>query len=68
MFGRFPEKRRSFPRCARCREEDDIADRTVMLILLDREQPWPRTLSELERELGETAAESVARLRRAGLL
>jgi hypothetical protein len=49
-------------------EEDDTTDRTVMLILLDRDHPWPRSVDELGRELGEDPADSVARLRGAGLL
>ncbi len=49
-------------------EEDDNTDRAVMLILLDREQPWPRSVDELGRELGQDPADSVARLSAAGLL
>jgi hypothetical protein len=32
--------------------DEDGTDRTVMLILLDRSQPWPRSIDELARELG----------------
>jgi len=49
-------------------EEDDNTDRTVMLIMLDREHPWPQTVDELARELGQDPEDSVARLRGAGLL
>ena len=49
-------------------EEEETVDRTVMLILLDREQPWPRSIDDLSRELGQDASDSVARLKGAGLL
>jgi hypothetical protein len=49
-------------------EEDDNTDRTVMLILLDRDQPWPPSVEQLARELGRDPMDSVARLRAAGLL
>jgi hypothetical protein len=49
-------------------EEDETTDRTVMLILLDREQPWPRSIEGLSRELGQDSTDSVARLKGAGLL
>lgn len=49
-------------------EEDETVDRTVMLILLDREQPWPRSIEDLGRELGQDPSDSVARLKGAGLL
>ena len=48
-------------------EEDETTDRTVMLILLDREQPWPRSIEDLG-ELGQNPSDSVARLKGAGLL
>lgn len=50
------------------RDEDETIDRTVMLIVLDREQPWPRSVEDLGRELGRDATDSVARLKGAGLL
>jgi len=49
-------------------EEDNTTDRTVMLILLDREQPWPRSVEDLGRELGQDPTDSLARLNGAGLL
>jgi hypothetical protein len=49
-------------------EEDETTDRTVMLILLDREQPWPRSIDDLSLELGTDPTDSVARLKGAGLL
>ncbi len=49
-------------------EEDETIDRTVMLIVLDREQPWPRSVEDLGRELGRDPTDSVARLKGAGLL
>ncbi len=49
-------------------EEDENTDRTVMLIVLDREQPWPRSVEDLGRELGRDPTDSVARLKGAGLL
>ncbi len=49
-------------------EEDDSTDRTVMLIVLDREHPWAPSVDELARELGQDPTDSVARLRGAGLL
>lgn len=49
-------------------DEDETIDRTVMLILLDREQPWPRSIADLSRELGQDPTDSVARLKGAGLL
>ena len=39
-----------------------------MLILLDREQPWPRSIEDLGRELGQDPSGSVACLKGAGLL
>ena len=49
-------------------EEDETTDRTVMLIVLDREQPWPRSIEDLGRELDQDPTDSVARLKGAGLL
>ena len=49
-------------------EEDEATDRTVMLIVLDREQPWPRSIEDLGRELGQDPRDSVARLKGAGLV
>jgi hypothetical protein len=49
-------------------EEDDTTDRTVMLIVLDREHPWPRSVEDLGRELGQDPTDSVAWLKGAGLL
>jgi hypothetical protein len=34
-------------------EEDETTDRTVMLIVLDRAQPWPQSVEDLGRELGQ---------------
>jgi hypothetical protein len=45
-------------------EDDDSTDRTVLLILLDREELWPQSVEELARELGHDPTDSVARLRR----
>lgn len=49
-------------------EADDRIDRTVLVLLLDRERPWPWSMGELVRELGEDPADSVARLYAAGLI
>ena len=49
-------------------EKDDRADRAVLLLLLDRERPWPCSEDELTRELGMSPADSLARLRGAGLI
>ena len=49
-------------------EEDEAIDRSVMLIVLDREQPWPRSVEDLGRELGQDPADGVARLKGAGLV
>jgi len=49
-------------------EHEDTTDRTVMLILLDRDQPWPRSVEDLGREFDQDPTDSVARLRAAGLL
>jgi hypothetical protein len=32
--------------------DEDGTNRTVMLILLGRSQPWPRSIDEFARELG----------------
>ena len=49
-------------------EQDDWVDRTVLVLLLDRERPWPWSVGELERELGGDPTDSVARLYAAGLI
>jgi hypothetical protein len=48
-------------------EEEDRADRTVLLLLLDRDRPWPCSEDELARELGTNPEDSLARLHGAGL-
>jgi len=49
-------------------EEEDRTDRAVLLLLLDRERPWPCSEDELARELGMSPGDSLARLHGAGLI
>jgi hypothetical protein len=49
-------------------EEEDRIDRAVLLLLLDRDRPWPCSEDELARELGINPADSLARLHGAGLI
>jgi hypothetical protein len=49
-------------------EEEDRTDRSVLLLLLDRDRPWPCSEDELARELGMDPADSLARLHGAGLI
>ena len=43
-------------------------DRTILVLLLDRERPWPCSTGELARELGADPADGLARLHGAGLV
>jgi hypothetical protein len=47
---------------------EDRLDRTILVLLLDRERPWPCSTGELARELGHDPADGLARLHGAGLI
>jgi hypothetical protein len=49
-------------------DDEDRVDRTILLLLLDRERPWPCSLAELRRELDTDPADGVSRLHDAGLI
>lgn len=49
-------------------QDEDRVDRTVLVLLLDRERPWPCSVTELARELDHDPADSLTRLRAAGLV
>jgi len=48
--------------------DGDRVDRTILVLLLDRQRPWPCSVAELRRELGHDPAAGLARLRGAGLV
>lgn len=49
-------------------EEENRTDRAVLLLLLDRDRPWPCSEDEFARELGMNPADSLAGLHGAGLI
>ncbi len=49
-------------------QDEDRVDRTVLVLLLDRERPWPCSTGELSRELGQDPTDALARLYGAGLI
>jgi len=49
-------------------QDEDRLDRTILVLLLDRERPWSWSVTELARELGGDPTDSVARLHAAGLI
>jgi hypothetical protein len=49
-------------------QEEAHEDRTILVLLLDRERPWPCSVDELARELDYDPADGIARLRGAGLI
>ena len=49
-------------------ETEAHEDRTILVLLLDRERPWPCSARELERELDYDPADGLARLHGAGLI
>jgi hypothetical protein len=49
-------------------EDEDRVDRTILVLLLDRERPWPCSISELRRELDLDPEDGLARLHGAGLI
>jgi hypothetical protein len=49
-------------------DDDDRLDRTILVLLLDREPPWPCSVVELRRDLGRDPADALARLHLAGLI
>jgi hypothetical protein len=48
-------------------ETEAHEDRTILVLLLDRERPWPCSVGELAREVDYDPADSLARLNGAGL-
>jgi len=48
--------------------DQDRVDRSILVLLLDRERPWPCSVDELHRELDHDPAAGLARLNRAGLV
>jgi len=49
-------------------QDEDRRDRTILVLLLDRERPWPCSAGELAREFGHDPADGLARLYGAGLI
>ena len=49
-------------------QEEAREDRTILVLLLDRERPWPCSVAELTRELDHDPADGLARLHGAGLI
>jgi len=49
-------------------QDPDRVDRRILVLLLDRQRPWPCSVGELHRELGHDLAGGLARLHRAGLV
>jgi hypothetical protein len=49
-------------------QNEDRLDRTILVLLLDRERPWPCSIAELRRELGTDPRDGLARLHGAGLI
>ena len=49
-------------------QDEDLVDRTILVLLLDRERPWPCSAGELRRELGYDPSDGLARLHGAGLI
>jgi hypothetical protein len=49
-------------------QDEDRVDRTILVLLLDRLRPWPCSVGELRRELGEDPADGLARLHGARLI
>jgi len=49
-------------------QDEDRVERTILVLLLDRERPWPCSTGELARELGHDPGDGLARLHGAGLI
>jgi len=49
-------------------ETEAHADRTILVLLLDRERPWPSSVAELAREVDYDPTDGLARLHGAGLV
>jgi hypothetical protein len=48
--------------------EEGRLDRTILVLLLDRERPWPCSVRELARELDYDPTDGLARLHGDGLI